>query len=132
MFVVLHAPLSENAEAGRDVQTPGSQSSASLIRVSYFEVSIGPTILNTRSTNSFINQHWKFVNLLYFKNRDKRYFFKRITASSLSLFPVAPILEHRESVKRFVSLQIRNLGQSVGLFGRGTSRRKATTYTNTE
>jgi hypothetical protein len=27
---------------------------------------------------------------------------------SLSLFPVAPTLEHRESVKRFVSLQFLN------------------------
>jgi hypothetical protein len=30
-------------------------------------------------------------------------------------------LEHRASVKRFVSLQFLNLGQSVGLLGRGIS-----------
>jgi hypothetical protein len=40
---------------------------------------------------------------------------------SLSLFPVAPTLEHRASVKRFVSLQFLNLRQSVGLLGRGIS-----------
>jgi hypothetical protein len=57
MFIVLHAPLSENAETGRDIQTSGSQSSASLIHVSFFEVSNGPTIFNTRSANSFFNQH---------------------------------------------------------------------------
>jgi hypothetical protein len=35
---------------------------------------------------------------------------------SLSLFPVAPTLEHRVSVKRFVSLQFSILRQSVGFF----------------
>jgi hypothetical protein len=43
-------------------------------------------------------------------------------SSSLSLsFLVAPILEHRASVKRFVSLQFLNLRQSVGLLGREIS-----------
>jgi hypothetical protein len=35
--------------------------------------------------------------------------------------PVAPTLEHRASVKRFDSLQVLNLRQSVGLLGRGIS-----------
>jgi hypothetical protein len=38
---------------------------------------------------------------------------------ALSLFPVALTLEHRASMKRFVSFQF--LRQSVGLFGRGIS-----------
>jgi hypothetical protein len=37
---------------------------------------------------------------------------------SLSLSPVAPTLEHRASVKRFVSLQFLYPRQSVGLLGR--------------
>jgi hypothetical protein len=40
---------------------------------------------------------------------------------SLSLFPVAPTLEHRAYVKCFVSLQFLNPTQSVGLLGRGIS-----------
>jgi hypothetical protein len=38
-------------------------------------------------------------------------------------------LEHRASAKCFVSLQFLNLRQSVGLFGRGSDRRNAVTYT---
>jgi hypothetical protein len=37
-------------------------------------------------------------------------------------------LEHKASVKSFVSLQFLNLRQLVGLLGRGSARRKATTY----
>jgi hypothetical protein len=33
---------------------------------------------------------------------------RKLICSLLSLFPVAPTLEHRESVKRFVSLQFLN------------------------
>jgi hypothetical protein len=44
---------------------------------------------------------------------------------SLSLL-VAPTLEHRASVKRFVSLEFLNLGQPVGFL----ARRLADTYTN--
>jgi hypothetical protein len=38
-------------------------------------------------------------------------------------------LEHRASVKHFVSLQFLNLRQSVGSLGRGSACRKAATYT---
>jgi hypothetical protein len=42
-------------------------------------------------------------------------------------------LEHRASVKRFVSLQFLNLRQLVGLLGRGISQSQGrATYTNTE
>jgi hypothetical protein len=43
-----------------------------------------------------------------------------IRSVSLSVSPVAPTLEHRASVKRFVSLQFLN-PQSVGLLGWGIS-----------
>jgi hypothetical protein len=53
---------------------------------------------------------------------------------SLSLSPVAPTLENRASVKRFLHFSFLTLTQSVGLLGRGGSPlRKATTYDkNTE
>jgi hypothetical protein len=47
---------------------------------------------------------------------------------SLSLFFSCSHLEHKASVKRFVSLQFLNLGQSTGLLARGSARRKAATY----
>jgi hypothetical protein len=45
---------------------------------------------------------------------------------SLSLFPFSPNLQHRESVKGFVSLQFLNPKDG------GSARHKAVTYTNTE
>jgi hypothetical protein len=52
---------------------------------------------------------------------------------SLALSPVAPALEDRTSVKRFVSLQFLNPIQSreESLDG-GSASRKAAMYTNTE
>jgi hypothetical protein len=56
--------------------------------------------------------------------------------SSLLYLPALPAclflcsyLEHRESVKHFVSLQFLNLRQSVRRFGQGSARLKAATYT---
>jgi hypothetical protein len=55
---------------------------------------------------------------------------------TVSLFPVAPTLEHRASVKQFASLQFLNLRESVGLLGRGISpsqgRLPSQDNTNTE
>jgi hypothetical protein len=51
--------------------------------------------------------------------------------SSSVFMHVAPTLEHRASLKRFVSLQFLNLRQSVGLLGGGITRRKAAIYTET-
>jgi hypothetical protein len=49
---------------------------------------------------------------------------------SVSLFPVAPTLEHMASVKRFVSLQLRN-PKTIGRthWTGGSAHRKAATYT---
>jgi hypothetical protein len=41
-------------------------------------------------------------------------------------------LEHRASVKSFVSLQFRNIRQSVKLLDELSARRKANTYTDIE
>jgi hypothetical protein len=43
------------------------------------------------------------------------------SGSLISVHPRCSHLEHRASVKRFVSLQFLNLRQSVGLLGRGIS-----------
>jgi hypothetical protein len=53
------------------------------------------------------------------------------TTYSLSL-PSCPHLEYRTSVKRFFSFQFLNFRKSIGLLGRGSARRKAAVYTNTE
>jgi hypothetical protein len=51
----------------------------------------------------------------------------------LSVYPCCSHLEHRASVKRFVSLQFLNLRQSVGHLGRGISPSQGLyLYTNTE
>jgi hypothetical protein len=52
---------------------------------------------------------------------------------SHSLTPVVPTLDHRASVKRFVSLQFLNPIHSLSdSLDEGSARCKATTYTNTE
>jgi hypothetical protein len=57
----------------------------------------------------------------------------KVSPSSLSLsLSYCSHLEHRTSVKRFVSLRFHNLGQPVGLLGRGISPSQAATYRNTE
>jgi hypothetical protein len=46
-----------------------------------------------------------------------------------NLYSCCSLLEHRASVKRFVSLQFLNLRQSVGPLDGGSALRKAATYT---
>jgi hypothetical protein len=47
----------------------------------------------------------------------------------LPAYPCCSHLEHRVTMKRFVSHQFLNFRQSVGLLGRGSARRKASTNT---
>jgi hypothetical protein len=54
------------------------------------------------------------------------------SSSSYSSIPVAPNLEHRAFLKRFVSLQCLNLKQSVRLLGLGISPSQGRYLTQTE
>jgi hypothetical protein len=52
-----------------------------------------------------------------------------VPVKSIYLYSCCSHLEHRASVKRFISLQFLNLTESVGPLWRVSTRRKASTYT---
>jgi hypothetical protein len=75
------------------------------------------TLEGPQNSTRFDSWSWSHIHLWYILRTSLH----DLISSSSSSSSCFSHLEHRASVKRFVSLQFLNLIQSVGLFGRGIS-----------